>query len=213
MNSKHNAIQRARRAGVPATILVILLATFVTGSALAVENPWMIGIDGVGNNIGEDDDLVSPLVDEEGDGGALQVGYLFSPNFQVRFYGSGATHKTDNPDVEILFSGALIEVVYLFNAGQRFRPYVFGGLGGFVAESQQGGFTYETEGSGASFGGGLHYFLNSYVSVHSSARFEAVNWETLRVTLDTGVGTIGAVAPAEASGGAAKFTLGLGFWF
>ena len=213
MNSKHNAIKRARSTGISATILAILLAIFVTGSALAVENRLMIGIDGVSNNIGEDDDLVSPLVDQKGDGGALQVGYLFSPNFQVRLYASGATHETDDPNVDILFSGALIEVVYLFNADQRFRPYLFGGLGGFVAESREGSVTYETEGSGAGFGGGLHYFMSRYVSLHSSARFEAVNWETLRVAVETDLGTIGAVVPAEASGGAAKFTLGLSLWF
>ena len=61
MNSKHNAIKRARSTGISATILAILLAIFVTGSALAVENRLMIGIDGVSNNIGEDDDLVSPF--------------------------------------------------------------------------------------------------------------------------------------------------------
>ena len=216
MNSRYNKSQSLRIAYLPAAILVLLLTSLFPGPeayAGDLGNNWLIGIDGVGSNIGEDEDGDTLVIEEDGGGGALQVGYSFSPSFQLRFYGSGALHETSNPDVDILFSGALFEAVYLFKPGQNFRPYVFGGLGGFVAESQQGNFTYSMEGPGASLGGGLHYFLNNHVSIHSSVRLEAVNWDTVNMTFDTRSGIIELEAPIDESGTATTFTLGMGLWF
>ena len=139
----------------------------------------------------------------------LQFGYLVAPSFLLRLYVSGAVHETTLPDLEILYSGGLLEAVYLFHPGESFRPYVFGGLGGFAAESTLDDFTYSMEGPGASFGAGLYYHFTPYVSLHSSVRIEAVNWETAKVS----VGAVEIEVPVDESGSAAKFTLGLGFWF
>lgn len=200
----------------PLAVLVLLLnALLPAGGALAgeVESPWVIGLDLLGNSIDEDDSGDEFIVEQDGGGAALQFGYQFGPSFQLRFYGSGALHETTDPDVDVLFSGALIEGLYLFRPGQNFRPYVFGGLGGYALESQKDNFTYSASGPGASLGGGMHYFLNPHVSLHSSVRLEAVNWDTLTLSVESETGTIEVEAPIDESGNAAKFTFGMGFWF
>jgi Outer membrane protein beta-barrel domain len=216
MNSNRMSIQNLRRTVVMVASLVFLMTSLLAvGGAMAgdVENPWVIGLDLVGNTIGEDDNGDEFIVEQDGGGAALQFGYLFSRSFQLRFYVSGALHETTNPDVDVTFSGGLFEGVYLFRPGQNFRPYVFGGLGGFALESQEDNFTYSAEGPGASLGGGLHYFFNPNVSLHSSVRFEAVNWDTVKLTVEGGSGDLEIEVPVDESGNAAKFTVGLGFWF
>ncbi len=212
----HTLGKHTRKACWSASALIVLLVALLPGAvALAgdVQNPWLIGIDIVGNGVndGEDDDALA--IEENGNGGALQIGYQFTPSFALRLYASGATHKTDIADVDILFSGGTVEAMYLFRPGQSFRPYLFGGLGGYAAESQRDEFTYSTEGPGASFGGGLYHFFTPHVSLHASARLEFVNWDTAKVSLETATGTIEGEIPIDESGSAAKLTLGMGFWF
>ena len=197
-------------------LFVLLLAWLLPGSnavAGGADEPWLVGFDFLGNTVGDDEEDDGLAIEEGGAGGALQFGYLFTPSFLLRLYASGATHETDNPDVDILFSGGTIEAMYLFRPDQPFRPYLFGGLGAYSAESQQGDFTYSTSGPGVSFGGGMYYFFNPHVSLHASARLEAVNWDKATVTLDTPQGTLEAEIPVDDSGSAAKLTLGMGFWF
>lgn len=194
-------------------LLAMLLPGAVAHAAIPTEDPWVIGLDGLGNTMGNDEPNDDFQIEENGGGAAIQIGYLFGPSFLLRFYGAGAVHQTSNPEVDVSFSGGLIEAAYLFRPDSAFRPYLFGGLGGFRAESQEDAFTYSTEGPGVSFGGGLYWFFHRHFALHSSTRLEAVNWDTVELSVETASGTIVVEGPADDSGSALKFTLGLSVWF
>lgn len=203
---------RTLRLFLPALLLVFLLPA-PDAHAARDENPWMIGLDFLANHAGDEDDYQDFSIDEKGGGAALQFGYRFTPRFLLRLYLSGAKHETDYADVDVTFSGGLIEAMYLFRPDEAFRPYLFGGVGGFKAEAKEEVFTYSTEGPGASFGAGLYYWFTPHVSLHSSVRLEAVNWDKTTYSIDTGIATIEAEVPVDDEGSAAKFTLGMAFWF
>ena len=195
--------------------VILLLAFFALSAAsvaAAMEDRWLIGLDGLSSHIDDNEDENNISVDEEAGGVGFQVGYRFSPTFMLRLYASAADHETNDADVTIRFGGAQFEAVYLFRDGRAFRPYLFGGLGGFMLESQQSSLLYEAEGAGLSFGTGAHYFVSGSVSLHGSLRLEAVNWNKVRATYSGPGGDIAVETPVEESGYASKLSLGVAFW-
>ncbi|MBU0740907.1 porin family protein [bacterium] len=200
-----------RRRPLPLTILS-LLALLVAGAAAAQDGRWLLGLDGLSSHVQDnnEEDLVS--VDEQSGGAALQVGYRFSPAFMLRVYGGGADHATNISGIDIRFVSSLLEGVYLFGEGRAFRPYLFGGVGGYKLESQQDALLFAAEGAGISFGGGAHYLVGGSVSLHGSVRLEAVNWNKVTVTYSGSGGDVALETPVEESGFASKVTFGVAFW-
>jgi len=195
------------------TLTALALAATLAANPAAAGDRWLIGLDGLSSQIEDNNDEDSISVEEKASGGAVQIGYRLSPNFMLRIYGGGVDHPTSDPEVDIRFVSGLFEGVYLFREGQSFRPYMFGGTGGFTLESQQESLLYKAEGWGVSFGGGAHYLVSSRVSLHGSLRLEAVNWNKVSVTYTAPDGSELAVeTPVEESGFASKVTLGVAFW-
>ncbi|MDO9170305.1 MAG: outer membrane beta-barrel protein, partial [bacterium] len=126
---------------------------------------WLLGFDAVSSTVGANEDAADLLIEETAPGVGLQIGYLFTPNFQLRLFAAAAEHETSDPDVKIQVGGGTLDAVYLFRAGQKIRPYVFGGLGGFTVESQQADLLYKAEGPGMALGGGVHVMLSRKVSL------------------------------------------------
>jgi hypothetical protein len=189
-------------------LLCVLLG--LTGGAHAADR-WSIGLDTVSSTIGSTADDGALTVDERAPGGGLQMGYAFDEAFLLRLYVAGADHATNDPDVDLRFAGGTLDLCYRFRPGQALRPYVFGGLGGYALESQQDALLYEVQGTGAAFGGGILYRLGRRISLHASARIEAVNWETVRAVYDGPGGSIEVETPIDDSGSAVKLTLGMLF--
>jgi hypothetical protein len=188
-------------------------ADVLAGPPQYPHNRWMLGVDLVGNDLGEADDLDNLYIDSHGTGGAFQAGFLLSPRFQLRLYTSGAEHQTSLQGAQLYATGASLEVAYLFRPFTSFRPYVNGGLGGFRLESRQTNLEYRTDGGGFIFGGGAHWYLGKVVAIHFSARLEAVNWDSQRASLILPSGeSVVFEAPFDESGGMGKLTLGLSFW-
>ena len=187
------------------TLLITLLAA---GAAAAQDGRWLLGLDGLSSFVGDNDEEDAVSIEEQSGGAALQFGYRFTPTFMLRIYGGGASHPTSLENIEIAFLSSLIEGVYVFRDGQDFRPYHFGGIGGFKLESQQDELVFAIEGGGVSFGGGAHYLVSGSVSLHGSLRLEAVNWNTATVKL----GDVVIETPVEESGFASKLTFGVAFW-
>ncbi|MBC8423192.1 outer membrane beta-barrel protein [bacterium] len=190
------------------TLAILLTILLAAGAATAQDGRWLLGLDGLSSHVQDnnEEDLVS--IDEQSGGAALQIGYRFSPAFMLRLYAGGASHPTSVGDIEIAFISSLIEGVYVFRDGAAFRPYLFGGLGGFKLESQADELVFALEGGGVSFGAGAHYLVSGSVSLHGSLRLEAVNWNTATVSL----GGVAIEAPVEESGFASKLTLGVAIW-
>lgn len=197
-------------------LLTLLLSLLLPGArvlAAGNQNPWLVGLDLLANGVNDDEDDDDLRIEDGGGGAALQFGYRFTPSFLLRLYASGAKHDTDRTDIDVVFSGATFEAVYVFRPDQAFRPYVFGGLGGFRAEAEEGDYTYSTEGPGMALGGGMFYWFSPHVSLHASLRMEAVNWDKATVSLDTPGGLLEAEIPVDDSGSAGKLTMGMAFWF
>ncbi len=131
----------------------------------------------------------------------------------LRLYVAGAEHPTSVEGTDLLIAGGSFDLVAFLGGHPRFRPYLFGGLGGFEMESQQPNLTLSTEGVAVAFGAGCHYHLGGLVSLHGSARVEAINWNKSRATLYFPNGTnIVTETVVSESGTAAKLTLGVAFW-
>lgn len=214
---------RARGALLAALALGALLAALLARPA-----PARAASDGRGaflelsihsSHIGADDPPRDPpegsvFVDEDGVGGALTVGYGFTPSFPVRLVLSGAGHETSDPDVDFSLASATIEAAYVFRAGQPVRPYLFAGLGGYSMESRRDEFRFETTGPGASAGVGLLCFLGRHPAFDFALRVDFINWEETKAEIEMPSGaTVTVETPIEEEGTAAKFLAGFGWWF
>ena len=195
---------------------IALLTCFVAAAPAAAADweggRWLLGLDAVSSTIGANEDAADLLIDETAPGAGLQIGYLFTPNFQLRLFAASAEHETSDPDVKIRFGGGTLDAVYLFRAGQKVRPYVFGGLGGFSLESQQADLLYEAEGPGMALGGGVHVMLSRKVSLHGALRYEAINWDKVTATYDGPGGSASVTVPVDEEGTAGKVLVGIVFW-
>jgi opacity protein-like surface antigen len=194
-------------------LIALALAACLAAAPAAAGGRWMLGLDGLSSNIQDNNEEDNISVEEKAGGVGFHVGYRFSPSFMLRLYGGSADHATTNPDVDIRFGSGLLELAYLFREGQAFRPYLFGGAGGFTLESQQESLLFKAEGAGVSFGGGVNYHVSKTISLHGSLRLEAVNWSKLSATITLNDGSeLAGATPIEDSGFASKATFGVAFW-
>ncbi len=198
---------------------LFLLLSLTPGRAGATDGKFFLGLDFLSSHIGADDprpDDPSSTVyaDETGAGAAFQLGVSLTSTFKLRLYFSGARHETNNPDVELRLGGGSLEALYMFSPDDALRPYLFGGIGAFRVESAQDQLNFSTDGPGATFGAGLHYFLGRHIALNFALRGEWINWDTSTAELILPNGSrVVTETPVEDSGFAGKFTLGLGFWF
>ncbi|MDO9695468.1 MAG: outer membrane beta-barrel protein [Candidatus Latescibacteria bacterium] len=205
----------ARRTLRHLSAIVLLTCLAAAAPAVAADwegGRWLLGFDIVSSTVGANEDANDLFIEETAPGAGMQIGYLFTPNFQLRLFVAAAEHETSDPDVKILFGGGTLDAVYLFRAGQKVRPYVFGGLGGFSLESQQADLLYEAEGPGMALGGGVHVMLGRKVSLHGALRYEAINWDKVTATYDGPGGSASVTVPVDEEGTAGKVLVGIVFW-
>ncbi len=196
------------------TTLLLLIALGATADDRYPHGRWTIGLDAMRSWIEEnsDDDAVS--VEEVADGGALQVGWMASPNIQLRLYSGAAEHSSADDERTFRYGAGTIDLVYLFRRGATFRPYLAGGLGGFHIESQTDAVRFESDGAGTAFGAGFHLHLNRRLALHGQLRLETVNWETNRAIAVMPDGSeVTVETPVEDSGASGKASIGGMFWF
>jgi hypothetical protein len=180
---------------------------------------WFIGVDFLSSHIGADDpsEQSTPddvFVDEVGAGAALQAGFMVSRAFMLRLYFSGASHDATDPDLDFRLAGVTIEGCYLFAAGNPFRPYLFGGLGGFNMKGDQDFYEYETTGGAITLGAGFYYYIWRHFALDFSLRGEFINWDESKANVTLPNGDRFTVSePIKESGATGKFTLGFGFGF
>jgi hypothetical protein len=209
---------RARRAVLVAALALTVTLTAALGAVPAqaqmADHRWLLGVDLVAGTVGENEDAEPDaiIIDEKAGGLGLQFGYMLKPSFMLRLTAVGADHETSDPDVTIRFGGGTLDAVFLFREGKPFRPYLFAGVGGYQAQSQQDDVIYEIRGPGVAFGAGMHLRLGSRATLHGALRVEAINWEEARVLLDLPGGDLEVDAPIDEEGWASKVMLGVGFW-
>lgn len=204
----------ARRAVIVAALLALALPAAPAAAQMA-DHRWLLGLDLVAGTVGENEDATDPgeiMIDEKAGGLGLQLGYLLRPSFMLRLTAVGADHETSDPDVTIRFGGGTLDAVFLFREGRPFRPYLFAGVGGYQAESQQADVTYQIRGPGLAFGAGMHLRLGGHATLHGALRLEAINWEKATAVLDLPGGDVEVEAPIDEDGWASKVMLGVAFW-
>jgi len=201
-----------------ATLALAALIPAVAGAADGTRG-FSIGLEAHRSHIGADDPYPGApadavYVDEVGGGGALALGWGFTETFALRLVMSGSRHETTRADVDMRLAGATIEAVHYFQPGRPLRPFVFGGLGGFKAESEDDPLQWETEGGGACFGLGLAYFASRDFAFTFTARADAINWDESRATVVLpGGGSYTIEQPVDDGGVTGKFAIGVGWWF
>lgn len=165
------------------------------------------------------------FIGENAPGGTILFAYGLTPKFALRAAISGAGHESTEPNVDFHFGSLTIEAAFIFREGSDVRPYVYGGLGAFQLESNDGSglvgvlpteakFDYETNGPGMDFGGGLCSFIGDHFVFDAGLRFDLIRWEdeTAKWTLQDG-STIVVNDVVDEDGTAAKLLLGAGWWF
>jgi len=191
-----------------------LLAVVGAGQAQAQapERRWLLGLDAVSGTIDDNELTEDIVINQKANGLGLQLGYLLKPWFMLRVSAIAVDHETSDPDVTIRIGGATLDAMFLFRDGQPFRPYLFAGLGGYEAASQQAALVYDIRGPGAAFGAGAHLRLGDCATLHGALRVESINWEKAGATWEQPGGAIEVAAPIDEEGWASKVMLGVGIW-
>ncbi|MBK7704032.1 MAG: hypothetical protein IPI34_14670 [bacterium] len=77
-----------------ASVLLGCLAAAAPAAAADWEGGrWLLGLDVVSSTIGANEDAADLLIDETAPGAGLQIGYLFTPNFQVRLFAAAPSTR------------------------------------------------------------------------------------------------------------------------
>jgi len=163
---------------------------------------------------GTDPDPDDLFVDENGGGGTLWLGYNFTPSVQLRLAAGGAEHDTSE-DVTLRHDVLSLELHYRFLPQSRFRPVLFGGLGGTTLSISTDEYDAEADGGMAVLGAGALLHASDHFIIESSVRLELINWNEVTLRREIADGTfIELVDPVgEGDGGAVRFDLGVGWEF
>jgi len=174
---------------------------------------WLLGLEARAHRLADDDAPGVAGYDREGEGGGLQVGRMLTPHLLLRLHVGGGEHPTPVDDVTVTYAGGTLDLCYLFRRDRALRPYLFGGLGGYVLEAVEGNLRLDTSGPAMVFGGGAFLRLGGRFSLHAQARLEAVNWRMTVVTWDRPDGGSSTTETwVEDSGVAGALSLGLALW-
>lgn len=195
---------------------LLLLALALPAAAQDRPHPdrrWLLGLDARTQHLGDDDAPGVAGYDREGAGGGLQVGRLLTPHLLLRLHAAGGEHPTGVDDVTVTYAGVSLDLCYLFRRDRTLRPYLFGGLGGYVLEAVEGDLRLDTGGPAMTFGAGAFLRLGGRFSAHAQARFEAVNWRMTVATWDRpDGGTTTTETWVEDAGVAGALSLGIALW-
>ncbi len=154
------------------------------------------------------------FIDASGIGATVTGGYGINANMAIRGEASLTQHDTDNPDIEVIFTTAALEGLWIARDMETFRPYVMGGVACYSLESRETRFEFETTGYGILAGGGFYYFFSDNFALDASIRGDFINWDTIKARVGDGGGTtLEASAPIDESGSVAKISAGAAWWF
>ncbi len=206
----------------PAIIIVSMVVSLlfpVHSAATSTEGLTLLGFGLSWSNIGSDDqsstsDPDDVYVDDTGIGGMLAAGYGFGPALAIRLEASVTAHNTSNPEIQFTSSNLLAEMLYIFRDMETWRPYIFGGVGGFAVKSKDNELEIEITGPGLSAGAGFYYFFSDNFTIDASLRGDFINWSEAKATLTQANGsTFAAGLPIDESGSAARIGIGGSWWF
>jgi opacity protein-like surface antigen len=145
------------------------------------------------------------FVKDDGGGAELLFGYGFNDVFSLELSLGGANHDTSDPRISADFGFFNIFAQYRFAPGRSFRPYIKGGLGGYVLDLKEDTISASVSGGGLAFGGGFDYFFTRHFSIGADFTHKIINYDQAELRL--GDSTFGTAIDEEG----AQSSLGLAF--
>ncbi len=200
-------------------IIVLILLTIAVGCFASESDPypygrWLIGFDIQNNQLGDDTSQDQISFDPDAPGTGVHIGVMVARRLMLRLYGTGSDHPTSEPDVEIRFIGASIDLLYMFREDHEVRPYLFGGLGSYGLRSVQNNLVFDTAGGAMAFGIGGYWWMSQSFSLHTQARIIAINWLNTTAILERPDGsTVTTETLIQDSGVAGSVSVGVAYWF
>jgi len=204
----------------PLAVAWLLVLATASSTSAGPDSRWYVGLASTQSHIGEAEltqqeiDAGAVAVDRIGRGVGLNVGYCFNPVFSLRLHITGTEHETSDPDVGFGLVGATFEGIYRFTPERSLNPFLIGGIGSHTMQSRKDAIEFDTTGSSIVLGAGLFYMFGEHLGLDCSFGAAFINWQeqTARITLpDQSV--VEASTSVEGSGAAARFCLGLTWWF
>ncbi len=203
-----------------ASLIALVLIPSVMPAAAGEDGRWYLGLESVQSHVGEDDLSAEEItagavvVEQVGQGVGFNVGYRFNQKFSLRLHVTGAQHETNDRDVDFTMVGSLFECIYKVRPAYALNPYLIGGLGSYLMTSRRNAVEFETRGSTVLLGAGMFYMFGEHLGLDVSFGAAFINWDEQIARVSDGQGnTIEAATSIEESGAAARFCLGLSWWF
>jgi len=112
---------------------------------------------------------------EDGEGGALGLGYGFTDRFSLWLTLLGSEHNSDLPSAPKMdFGGLELSIQHKFETGSRWQPY--GRIGGGVYSLKDKSTDVELVGAGLTVGLGVDFFFSKHVGVGAELSFKKLDY-------------------------------------
>ncbi len=112
---------------------------------------------------------------QEGEGGALSLGYGFTQRFSLWLTLLGSKHARVNSDVKnVDFAGLELNLEHKFQSDSRLQPYGRVGVG--VYGLQQENASSSLTGAGLSIGLGADYFLSRHFGIGAELTYKKLDY-------------------------------------
>ena len=180
----HKHPTNATRLAIGAAIAGLLLAGAVLpaaadgeGETLEPVKGFYLGMRFIGSSLHVDesaDDLF--FIEDDGGGIEFHTGYQFNRVFALELSLGGANHDTSEPGIDGGFGFVQLFGLYRFAAGQKFRPYIMGGFGGYGLKLKTGDAEATINGGGLALGAGFDYFFSRHFSLGVDLTHNIINY-------------------------------------
>lgn len=143
---------------------------------------------------------------QEGEGGALRLGYGFTSRFSLWLTLLGSKHARVNSDVKnVEFSGLELNIEHKFQNDSRLQPYGRVGVGVYGLREENAASTLT--GAGLSIGLGADYFLSRHFGIGAELTYKKLDY--LQQTQEQGGGEFVSDISPNLNGDTVGFLLSL----
>jgi hypothetical protein len=110
----------------------------------------------------------------QGGGGAVFLGFRFSPNLALEIGGLGAAHGAQNLYNTWTLAGGTADLKVIFPMPNNVRPFLQAGVGYYNLMSDYADQTVSSGGVGFQLGGGLDLWLNHFWTLGARALYRGI---------------------------------------
>ena len=168
--------------------LLFLGATRAAAHEITRERGVYLGVMLLGSSLDADDTLDDEfIINDDGGGISIRLGYLFNPKFSLELALGGHGHETSDPAVDAVLGTLNLFGYYHFAPGRHFRPFIKGGIGGYGLGFESDENKPSVSGGGLAFGGGFEYFLTNHFTLGLDLTHHIIKYAEKEIDLGGGV--------------------------